>query len=493
MTTITENKFKSENRCNGIQESYIIPILLSSLSATELCLMFLIENDNSDQNIFYRSRNCQLFVENGKYCISCQELFDSLNHFHNLYLKKPCEQFHNDYGTIVKIPKLNSIKALEKVTVTLCEELKTDDRSEEVPLFHNICKECGEVFGDKVVLESHVLMRHSILTLGDGGSNLPKIQHSEEEKNVADSEAHKTTAFEDDHIDNAFSKVKQNNFPCEYCGLSFKKRKNMYNHMSKVHMDFQEWKGGDKVKKKRRTIQCPFCPEVLMKRSMHGHLLTNHFDEKDSTRYQEILENCKTICSHCGKNFYNKSTYTKHLNNEHSEKIVKDNYCSICGKSFVTKNALDIHTEKVHGTNTEYCVECDISFGTKQNFTHHLKEVHLPKLDCIECGKRFSERNLVRHMKVAHVKEKQFSCKECPKKFAFQDKLKNHNKAVHLNIRAYGCEKCSYKASGSFNLNLHRRKMHQATDKLNKLKLIEMIESGNHPFCGNEFIPMLNN
>ena len=90
------------------------------------------------------------------------------------------------------------------------------------------------------------------------------------------------------------------------------------------------------------------------------------------------------------------------------------------------------------------------------------------------------------------IKDKEFPCKECPKQFAFQKELKSHIQSVHLNLKPYGCENCIYKASGSFNLNLHRRKMHQSTDQLNKPKLIKMIESGIHPFCGPEFISMLN-
>ena len=113
---ITERKSGSDNECKGIQESAIIPILLSSISSTELCLMLLIERDKKEQKIFYRSRNCQLFVENRKYCISCQELFDSLNHFHHLHLKKPCERFHQENSAEVLEQK--TVKELYNVSLT---------------------------------------------------------------------------------------------------------------------------------------------------------------------------------------------------------------------------------------------------------------------------------------------------------------------------------------------------------------------------------------
>ena len=122
MITVPECASKKDHECKGIQESCIMPILLSSLTTTELCLMFLIERDKLEQNIFYRSRNCQLMVEKGPYCISCQELFNNLNHFHHLYLEKPCEQFHYENSDSIQKQKL--VNDHTDVTLTLCEEIK---------------------------------------------------------------------------------------------------------------------------------------------------------------------------------------------------------------------------------------------------------------------------------------------------------------------------------------------------------------------------------
>ena len=46
--------------CYGISEDTILPILLSSLSATEVCLMFLIQKCGAD--IRYKSRSCKMKV-----------------------------------------------------------------------------------------------------------------------------------------------------------------------------------------------------------------------------------------------------------------------------------------------------------------------------------------------------------------------------------------------------------------------------------------------
>ena len=586
---ITERKYGSDNECKGIQESAIIPILLSSISSTELCLMLLIERDKKEQKIFYRSRNCQLSVGNGKYCISCQELFDSLNHFHHLHLKKPCERFHQENSAEVLEQK--TVKDLYNVSLTtsddtliICKEIKAEEEKlVEEELICNICEECGEIFDDKTALEKHIF-KHGELVLEDVKSTIQKTKVVEEHIEVNDKASSLISIMPDVNDEERMGKRgkelgRNKKYPCEHCNVVIKKR-NMNNHMQKfhpvewrtvveqrnsvkknyscnycegtfsqknsvnVHMrkyhvdQYREWKGqqrkpypckyceksfrkessihshvntkhpeqkrqwkADKEyrrEKKRREkrncnrIQCPFCPEELKKMSINNHLLTFHFQEKENPKYQEMMEYCKRVCYYCGREFHTKPSYIEHLHREHKERMAKDHLCKTCGESYTTKSYLDTHISQIHGSNPMYCVECDKTYLTKLRFTAHLKNIHT-KLDCTECGKQFSAPKLVRHMKTAHVKEKEFGCNECPLKFTFQFQLMKHIKTVHLNMRPYGCEKCSYKASTSSNLNLHREKMHQATDKMNKEKLLEMIQSGNHPFCGIEFLQMLNN
>ena len=140
-----------ENSCRGIRESSIIPILLSSLSATELCLMFLIERDKTNQeNIYYRSRFCEVLVEDRKCCKACQELFNNLDHFHSIHMKKPCELFHKE--SVISVLNENGItQAIGNVTLTVCEESKAENKLEDKKSIFNICKECGELFDDKTL------------------------------------------------------------------------------------------------------------------------------------------------------------------------------------------------------------------------------------------------------------------------------------------------------------------------------------------------------
>ena len=222
MITVSENSSKNKKECKGIKESFIIPILLSSLTTTELCLMFFIERDKEEQNVYYRSRSCQVVTENGSYCISCQELFHNLNHFHYLHLKKPCEQFHSEDRTTE--PKQKLVNNHGDVTLTLCE-VKSEEKSEETSIY-NMCEECGEVFNDLTDLAKHCKVKHSEIQNEDLERNLQKINQIEE--NVVVEE---TGTLEED-VDPSLKLRKK--YPCKYC-TSVILKKSMWAHKKKFH------------------------------------------------------------------------------------------------------------------------------------------------------------------------------------------------------------------------------------------------------------------
>ena len=77
--------------CQGVNESYLLPLFLSNLSTTEICLMLLIEKQGPD--ISYRSRNCN--KDNIPLCDVCKSTFDTLTHFHHNFLNQSCSEFEN--------------------------------------------------------------------------------------------------------------------------------------------------------------------------------------------------------------------------------------------------------------------------------------------------------------------------------------------------------------------------------------------------------------
>jgi len=456
---LLESQKVTINVCPGIQESSIIPILLSSLSATELCLMFLIERDKTNQqNIIYRSRTCDLVVNDGSCCIACNALFDNLNHFHSIHMKKPCELFHKESSSPVQNKNIRT-NDFGNITLTLFKDTEAEKKVDDKETNFRNCEECGELFSDKRALARHSKFEHEKLELEDNENGQQEIGHIEES---VDSVVHDKVILDEVLRNDKSIKMEQsselNKYTCKYCGELFEKQSRLYSHRRRVHSDLikgQKAENGE-VRMDKKS-QCLLCPEKLKSVSVNKHLITMHFHEKENPKYQEMEESIKKICSECGKDFVTAQKYRRHFYEEHGKSVKeKEHLCNICGTSYVTKFNLSTHMDTEHQTFQRYCVECDKTFHRKPSFVSHLKEYHRPKIECTECGKKFSEKKLVRHMKVMHVKDKEFPCKECPKQFAFQKELKSHIQSVHLNLKPYGCENCIYKASSSFNLNLHR-------------------------------------
>ena len=469
MSSFIKNPFESSNTCPGIQESSIIPILLSSLSSTELCLMFLIERDKSDQNIFYRSRNCDKVVQNGNFCTSCQDLWDNLNHFHHLHLKKSCKQFQQENNTS-ELEQDLEIRNLEEnvgFTVEFSDEINNEENNSL----------------DYKFIQSDI-----------------KIEGSQGEIfKVEDFVTEKTDGKKKENLED----IKEKKYTCKYCEHIFSSSRQRSKHVQTLHPDIlKEKEQKRKVKsedsqKKKKNRKCPFCPHELQLAymSMYKHLLEMHYDEKDNPLYQEIMKKRSEnnmICSECGRGFGVRQAYFHHLYKEHRDVLAKDYLCNTCGEGFITNSSLNNHIEKVHENKPKLCVECNKTFATKMSFSHHIKMVHTTELiECKECGKKLHPKTISRHIKMVHIKDKTNVCSECPKAFVLKEQLKKHVEQVHQESRPYGCENCTYRASSITNLNLHRRKMHLITEKLTKMKLTEMINNGDHPFCDSSFLTLI--
>ena len=77
-----------------------------------------------------------------------------------------------------------------------------------------------------------------------------------------------------------------------------------------------------------------------------------------------------------------KEMLKRHINKVHHE--MKDNLrpfkCDFCEEKFFSRRGnLEVHIKMVHMKEKEYkCVECEISFGRKEELTKHTKKaIHL--------------------------------------------------------------------------------------------------------------------
>ena len=489
------------NACQGIHESQIIPLLFSSVTATELCLMFLIERDKSD--IWYRSRNCEEVAQNEySYCSACSSLFENLKHFHHLHINKSCKEFSDSVqykkdDTEKSSPSIELEKKINRdgeIILNKVEFVSDEEKVEEEAKLFNICEKCGQIFESKLSLDEHTNTKCTDIVNND----IKVDDFSVQSANVNDAISQVTNDMK--KTEKQMSKKRLNVtgcFTCQKCCKVFTKKASLYAHKRKVKCEHKMKIHGHRT---RYAGKCKLCPLKIGKGSMYRHLVTAHYNERDNPIYKEMIDSTreKHVCPYCGQEFSSKPVYQSHCQSQHKDFIVQKaelEMCVTCGKGFTDKKHLKEHTKHVHEKDPVMCVECDKTFQHRRSFISHVRKVHdITEEKCPECDKVLKNKiRLVGHMRRVHIKDKDLhnKCNECPKAFYEKNMLLAHISKVHKQIRPYCCEMCKYKASSPFNLNLHRAKMHQATDHISRLQLIEMIKEGKHPNCGTEFLELL--
>ena len=171
------------------------------------------------------------------------------------------------------------------------------------------------------------------------------------------------------------------------------------------------------------------------------------------------------MCGVCGKLLKNKETLHSHI--QHIHQKIKQQICQFCGKIVRNKKALKEHTESQH-SNIEFpCMEpfCGKVFGNKKNMKMHFDRNHSGK-------------------------ERQHKCQKCEKVFYLPIDLRKHISQVHDKLKPFYCEVCQFKASSLTNLNMHRKKLHERPS-ISRKTLIELSETGQHPFYTLSDIPMI--
>ena len=134
----------------------------------------------------------------------------------------------------------------------------------------------------------------------------------------------------------------------------------------------------------------------------------------------------------------------------------RESYCSLCKLQFLHKKRLRNHVLNVHERNNLCCL-CAKSFTTEPSLKRHVKEVHERQdpVECPECGKKMTERNLKIHLencvtKVTTAQIYEFKCQvsACSSSFMTELKLKKHVAQNHNN----NCSECDYKGTTRYNL-----------------------------------------
>ena len=133
--------------------------------------------------------------------------------------------------------------------------------------------------------------------------------------------------------------------------------------------------------------------------------------------------------------------------------------CQFHSKTFNTKKAIQ-HEQNIHSVSGGWqCHKCHKNFSSFQYLTDH-SEIHseAPKYVCTEygdCNKIFSSsKNLKRHIRGLHTKEKPYECRDCGKCFSASSNLSEH-KTIHTGVMKYTCTNCNKKFRLSSTLRKH--------------------------------------
>lgn len=123
-----------------------------------------------------------------------------------------------------------------------------------------------------------------------------------------------------------------------------------------------------------------------------------------------------------------------------------------------------VHLATIHLKEQEYvCTICNRKFSGKSHLTRHYNGVHgaKPKTKCVKCERTFALlHNYKQHLK-SHEK-RPFSCLTCTKMFETEAARKIHVIVAHINrtIVMYHCDECDKKYTNGQNLETHVRTKH---------------------------------
>ncbi|XP_041867921.1 zinc finger protein 771-like [Melanotaenia boesemani] len=232
------------------------------------------------------------------------------------------------------------------------------------------------------------------------------------------------------------SSVKEQPFPCSYCGKRFSLKGNLNRHI-------RDHTG-------ERPFPCTDCDKSFKDSgSLTAHMRCHTGEQPYS-------------CLFCGKNFSGRGNMTRHMRIHTGEKPFT---CSVCNKSFHVKEHLSRHIKYHTGEKPFTCSVCGKGCAQKTDLKKHMR-VHTGEkpFSCSFCGKGCAEKgDLTKHMRV-HTGEKPFSCNICGKSCAQKGSLKIHMR-VHTGEKPFSCSVCGKCFSVTGHLKRHM-KLHSTENQL---------------------------
>ena len=257
-------------------------------------------------------------------------------------------------------------------------------------------------------------------------------------------------------------------FSCGLCDYKCNARATLQSHKSNIHSNVSypcgqcdfvlptKSKLTEHITTKHNMIKykCDRCEKTYtVKRFLRIHMLNKH---------DGIVWPC-TICPYKAAGPHILSEHTKHL---HSTCMMKKHKCAQCGEKFAKKFYLTMHIRLHTGEKPNRCKICSKEFRQSIPRKHRLGQCmkidsFILKckgilVDCKECGKTTTSRNMKRHIENIH-KTKEVSLK-CVLNFKLKYE-KPENSPSNKQQLYKDCEKCG-KSLKSKSMPRHIRDVH---------------------------------
>lgn len=155
-------------------------------------------------------------------------------------------------------------------------------------------------------------------------------------------------------------------------------------------------------------------------------MLNHHLKKDHKIIMPEIMEH---PCPECDKVFRCSTALKKHMYKHTGEELPIS--CNICDKRFHINSELRDHLLRHAGVKNHVCPYCGVGKTTRQEINKHI---------------------------LTHTREKQFQCRQCDHASHNKQALANHVKVVHMKIKNFACQYCGKTFGKSFACKLHERR-----------------------------------
>ncbi|XP_052747372.1 zinc finger protein 665 [Bicyclus anynana] len=196
-------------------------------------------------------------------------------------------------------------------------------------------------------------LKHFTVTMLSHEEQLDEIQKRKETSNFKISPYKCMTCFKGfhsvttygTHMEKHTNKFGQ--FVCKVCGIYWKTKRRLKDHMTKVHI---------------RRYSCNICSVVTSQKT-------------SALAHERCHDGAKINCQHCIGQFRTQSAYLSHLRIQHPSDVV----CTLCGFCFINERGLQMHINKKHrfddlqNASGPLCETCNVRFASDTAYKQHLK------------------------------------------------------------------------------------------------------------------------